>query len=38
LSYVKSIVDHHHGSIAVTSKLGDGSKFIITLPLNQPKE
>ncbi len=38
LSYVKSIVDHHHGSIAVTSKLNEGSKFIITLPLNQPKE
>jgi signal transduction histidine kinase len=38
LSYVKSIVDHHHGSIDVASKLGEGSKFIITLPLNQPKE
>lgn len=38
LSYVKSIVDHHHGSITVNSKLGEGSKFIITLPLNQPKE
>lgn len=38
LSYVKSIVDHHHGSISVTSKLGEGSKFIITLPLNQPKD
>lgn len=38
LSYVKSIVDHHHGSITVTSKLGEGSKFIITLPLKQPKE
>lgn len=38
LSYVKSIVDHHHGSIVVNSKLNEGSKFIITLPLNQPKE
>jgi two-component system, OmpR family, phosphate regulon sensor histidine kinase PhoR len=38
LSYVKSIVDHHHGAIDVSSKLGEGSKFIITLPLNQPKE
>ena len=38
LSYVKSIIDHHHGSITVTSKLNEGSKFIITLPLNQPKE
>lgn len=38
LSYVKSIVDHHHGSISVVSKLNEGSKFIITLPLNQPKE
>jgi two-component system, OmpR family, phosphate regulon sensor histidine kinase PhoR len=37
LSYVKSIVDHHHGSISVNSKLNEGSKFIITLPLNQPK-
>lgn len=38
LSYVKSIIDHHHGSINVESKLNEGSKFIITLPLNQPKE
>jgi signal transduction histidine kinase len=38
LSYVKSIIYHHHGSINVESKLNEGSKFIITLPLNQPKE
>jgi two-component system, OmpR family, phosphate regulon sensor histidine kinase PhoR len=38
LSYVKSIVDHHHGAISVVSKLNEGSKFIITLPLNQPRE
>ncbi len=32
LSYVKTIVDAHHGSVAVKSELGKGSTFIIFLP------
>ena len=31
LTYVKSIVDAHNASIAVVSKLNEGSEFIITL-------
>lgn len=34
LSYVKSIVDKHHGAVSVQSEYGKGSKFIIQLPLN----
>ncbi len=34
LSYVKSIVELHHGSISVKSQLEKGSTFIIKLPLN----
>ncbi len=34
LSIVKHIVQAHRGSIRVESKLGAGSTFIITLPLN----
>lgn len=29
------IVDKHHGTIIVSSTLGEGSVFTITLPLNQ---
>jgi signal transduction histidine kinase len=36
LSIAKSIVDAHHGSIEVASKLGEGTTFRITLPLAQP--
>lgn len=32
LSYVRSIIDKHHGKIWVESKLKEGSKFIIQLP------
>jgi len=35
LSYVKAIVDAHHGYIAVKSELGEGSTFTITLPRHQ---
>jgi PAS domain S-box-containing protein len=33
LSLVRSIVEAHSGTITVTSKLGEGSEFIVTLPL-----
>lgn len=32
LSIVKSIVDMHHGTIAVESRVGSGSRFVVTLP------
>jgi heavy metal sensor kinase len=32
LSLVKWIVDRHHGTIAVDSRLGEGSTFTVTLP------
>lgn len=32
LSLVKWIVDRHHGTIAVASRLGEGSTFTVTLP------
>lgn len=37
LALVKSIVELHHGTIIVESEVGEGSTFIITLPINQPK-
>ncbi|MFC6644599.1 ATP-binding protein [Granulicella cerasi] len=33
LSICRAIIDSHHGSIAVTSQLGQGSVFTFTLPL-----
>jgi two-component system phosphate regulon sensor histidine kinase PhoR len=35
LSYVKSIIDAHKGTIEVQSKLGEGTVFIIQLPLQK---
>jgi signal transduction histidine kinase len=32
LAIVKSIVDMHHGSLAVESRLGHGSRFVVDLP------
>ncbi len=32
LAIAKSIVDLHHGTIAVESRVGDGSRFVVTLP------
>ncbi len=32
LAIVKSIVDMHHGTIAVESRIGRGSRFVVTLP------
>src|SRR5574344_413165 len=34
LAYVKKIVMAHKGNIRVESELGEGTKFVITLPLN----
>jgi two-component system phosphate regulon sensor histidine kinase PhoR len=33
LAIVKQVVDHHHGTIHVQSVLGEGSTFIISIPL-----
>ena len=33
LSYVKNIVEHHHGSVYVESEKGKGSTFTVKLPL-----
>lgn len=35
LSYVKAIVEQHHGTIAVSSEPNEGSTFEIALPLNE---
>jgi two-component system sensor histidine kinase/response regulator len=36
LSIVKQIVESYHGTIKVTSKLGQGSRFTFVLPLQAP--
>lgn len=38
LSISKDIIDKHHGEIAVESQLGEGTSFLITLPIKQPKK
>ncbi|MES2762844.1 MAG: HAMP domain-containing sensor histidine kinase [Bacteroidota bacterium] len=35
LSYVRSIIESHRGTIAVKSEKGKGSEFIIKLPINE---
>jgi signal transduction histidine kinase len=35
ISY-RIIVDKHHGSIDIESEMGEGTKFIIGLPIKQP--
>jgi len=37
LSYVKAITDAHSGKIDVSSRLGEGSSFILYLPYDGPK-
>jgi signal transduction histidine kinase len=37
LAIAKSIVDMHHGTIAVESRVGEGSRFVVTLP-RDPRE
>ena len=34
LAIVKSIVDMHGGSVQVESRIGSGSRFVVTLPLD----
>jgi signal transduction histidine kinase len=35
LYIAKKLVDAHHGKIRVESELGQGSRFIVVLPLSQ---
>jgi two-component system phosphate regulon sensor histidine kinase PhoR len=37
LSYVKTIIEEHHGTIKVESQVNKGTKIIIHLPNRQPK-
>jgi light-regulated signal transduction histidine kinase (bacteriophytochrome) len=37
LAVCRRITDRHHGTIIAHSKLGEGSTFVVTLPLSQPK-
>jgi signal transduction histidine kinase len=36
LSLVKHIVEAHGGQVRVESQLGEGSRFVIELPVNEP--
>lgn len=36
LSLARRIVEEHHGRIEVTSSLGKGTKFVVSLPLERP--
>ncbi len=36
LSIVKQIIESYHGTIQVTSRLGQGSRFLFSLPLSPP--
>ena len=35
LSIVKTIVDQHHGEVKVESEVGQGSRFVVILPVSQ---
>jgi signal transduction histidine kinase len=36
LSLARRIVEEHHGRIEVTSSIGKGTEFVVTLPLHRP--
>jgi signal transduction histidine kinase len=36
LSIVRAIAEAHHGRVAVTSQPGEGSRFVIVVPVDQP--
>jgi PAS domain S-box-containing protein len=38
LAVCRRITDRHHGTITAKSQLGQGSTFIVTLPMRQPEE
>jgi PAS domain S-box-containing protein len=38
LTQVKKFIDLHHGSIEIFSKKGEGTKVVVTLPLEQSKK
>ncbi|GEM_PF-718046 len=38
LAICQKIVERHNGTITVESTVGEGSKFIVILPVHQPKE
>jgi two-component system phosphate regulon sensor histidine kinase PhoR len=33
LNYVRSVIEAHGGTVALTSKLGEGSEFVIGIPI-----
>jgi two-component system NtrC family sensor kinase len=35
LALVQKIVDMHHGEVTVLSRVGDGSRFLIRIPVDQ---
>ena len=35
LHYVKQVIDYHHGKITIKSTLGEGTNFVISLPLKR---
>ena len=38
LAVCRRITDRHHGTVTAKSQLGQGATFLVTLPLQQPKE
>lgn len=38
LAVCRKIAEHHGGTITARSTIGEGSRFVVTLPVKQPKE